>query len=189
MTAEIFQVRERALEYEFFHKVDEELWRKLRAKLESDERRKALAEATGITDEDVLAELVELKISSETVFALSLFPLVWAAWAGGRIDEAQRHAILEAAHATGHERDTASHHLIETWLDHEPPEKLQTAWKDYVHAICQNISPAARRSLRQDVLARAQKVAEAVVPRYGFHEVEDGQETVLRKIKRAFDVG
>jgi len=188
MTTEIFRVREEALEYEFFHKVDEQLLQQLREKMYFVERRKALADATGIKDEDVLNELVELDISSETIFALSLFPLVWIAWADGWIDERQRTAILLAAQSTGHERDTASHHLIEAWLRQKPDEKLQTAWKDYVHAICETLSPAARQSLRSDVLGRAREVAEAVGTRYGFHDSEGVQDAVLHKIENAFGV-
>ena len=74
MTTDIFRTREQALEYEFFHKVDDELWEDLRHKLDLEDRRHALADATGITDEDVLTELVELDLNSETLFALLLFP-------------------------------------------------------------------------------------------------------------------
>ncbi len=187
MTTDIFQVREKALEYEFFHKVDERLLQRLRQNMEFAKRRLALADATGIGDEAVLNELVELDISSETVFALSLFPLVWVAWADGRMDHRQRQAILDAAHSTGHERDTASHQLIETWLDHKPDAKLQTAWKDYVHFVCQSVSDATRQSLKEDVLGRARQVAEAVSFIYGFHRVEEVQDAILREIEKAFD--
>ena len=60
MTKDIFKDRESALEYEFFHKVDEELLEKLKAKLNFEKREHALADATGIQDEAVLARLHEL---------------------------------------------------------------------------------------------------------------------------------
>ncbi len=187
MTTEIFHIREQALEYEFFHRVDQELLEQLRRNMELVKRRKALADATGIDDESVLDELVELNISSETIFALSLFPLVWVAWADGHIDGRQRKAILDAAHSTGHERDTASHQLIESWLEHKPNAKLQTAWKDYVHFICQNTSESACRSLKNDILARTRHVAEAVSDIYGFHDAEAVHDPILREVEKAFD--
>ncbi len=188
MTAEIFRIREQALEYEFFHKIDEELLRQLRRTMEIAKRRQALAEATGIRDEAVLDELVSLDISSETIFALSLFPLVWVAWADGRIDQRQRQAILEAAHSTGHERDTASHRLIEQWLDHKPDAKLIHAWKDYIQFISRSVGTEARLSLKQDVVGRARQVAEAVSSVYGFHDAEAVQDPILMEIENAFDI-
>ena len=147
----------------------------------------ALADATGITDESVLTELVDAEISCETLYALSLFPLVWVAWSDGSISREQRKTILEAARAAGHESDAASHHLIEKWLDEEPSEKLVTAWKDYITAMRKVISDEARRSLRDDALQRARQIAEMVTGRYGFQAAEHAQDVVLRQIEKAYD--
>ena len=184
---EILKDRENALEYEFFHKVDEQLWQQLKDKLKCEKRQQALTDATGITDDAVLAELVELDISCETIFALSLFPLVWVAWADGKVAEKERQAILESAHSSGHERDTASHHLIETWLEHEPSEEIRMAWKDYVQAICHTISPVAQQTLKRDVLERARQVAKTAGGFLGFHKISHAQETTLLEVEKAFD--
>ena len=187
MANNIFQTRERALEYEFFHKVDEELWRKLRENLEFSKKRNAIVDATGIKDETVIRELIKLDVDAETLFALSLFPLIWVAWSDGVLYIRQRLAILDAAHSTGHERDTASHFLINAWLDHQPDEKLQVLWKEYIRSICQTLSPEGRESLRNDVLARARQVADSVSVSY-FHEAEQSQMAVLAEIEEAFNV-
>ena len=162
MTTDIFRTREHALEYEFFHKVDEVLWRDLRCQLKLDDRRHALADATGITDEAVLAELVELDITSETLFALLLFPLVWIAWADGSIDPQERKLVLKAAVEAGHKRGSASYQLLESWLDYEPSRKLELAWKEYVRFVCGQLSTEARRALRSDTLRRAREVADNI---------------------------
>jgi hypothetical protein len=188
MTTNIFQMRERALEYEFFHRVDEELWQNLRNSLEFSKKRDAIVDATGITDDAVIRELVELEMNSDTIFALSLFPLIWVAWADGHIGSRQRLLILDSAHAIGHERDTVSHYLINAWLDHEPGRRLQTLWKDYIRSVCQTLGPESRQSLRSDMLARASQVADAVNIRYGFHELEQAQMAVLAEIEEAFNV-
>lgn len=119
----------------------------------------------------MLAELVEVNVTAETIFALSLFPLVWIAWADGGIEEEESNAILAAAHSRGHERDTASHQLIESWLVREPDAKILQAWKDYVHALCQVLSSEAVGTLKQDILARTRQVAEAAGGILGFHKV------------------
>ncbi len=187
MAKEILKERESALEYEFFHKVDEQLWQQLKDKLQFEEQEKALADATGITDEGVLLELVQLGISNETIFALSLFPLVWVAWSDGEIQPKERDAILEAAHDIGHERDSASHHLIDTWLDHKPSEAIHKAWQDYVHAICETATPELRETLKHNAVKRTRDVAQATGGILGFHKISREQEAVLKEVERAFE--
>lgn len=186
MMADIMQVRERALEYEFFHKVDEELWRKLREKQQLADRRKALASATGITDDEMLDELVAANISGETMMALKLFPLVWIAWADGHIEPEQRTAILAAAETAGHARDSASYRMIELWLDQRPDELLQTAWKDYVCFLARQKVPKAFQAFRDEVCRQAHQLADLICFRYGFHGAELAQDNVLGEIEATF---
>jgi len=187
MSKNVFKDRESALEYEFFHRVDDELLARLKAKMDFEQQEHALADATGIKDEAVLAELVELGISSETIFALSLLPLIWVAWADGKIADKERDAILQAAHSTGHERDTASHHLINEWLNHEPAETLKTAWKDYVHALCETVSPDIKAMIKRDVVERSRKVAESAGGILGFHKISEKQQAVLKEVADTFE--
>jgi len=187
MSKNIFKDRESALEYEFFHRVDDELLARLKAKLDFEQQEHALADATGIKDEAVLAELVELGISSETIFALSLLPLVLVAWADGTIEDREREAILQAAHTAGHERDNASHQLIEEWLNHEPADNIKTAWKDYVNAICNTVSTNTQMMIEKDVLERSRKVAESAGGILGFHKTSDAQQAMLKEIAAAFE--
>jgi hypothetical protein len=186
---DVLKNRERALEYEFFHCVDEQLMARLREKIELEEQAKALADATGIVDDGVLAELVEINVTAETIFALSLFPLVWIAWADGSIEEEEFKAILAAAHSGGHERDTASHQLIENWLERRPDAKVQQAWKDYVHALCDVLTFEAVAALKQDIVARTRRIAEAAGGILGFHKVSRAQEAVLAEVTHAFTTG
>ncbi len=186
MSSDMLQVRERALEYEFFHKVDEELWQKLREKLEFDNRRQALAETTGITDEVVLDELVAAGISGESMMALSLFPLVWIVWSDGHIEPEERVAVLDAAEGAGHARDSASYHMIELWLEHRPQTALQKAWQDYVHYLAKTMPPAAFQAFKDNVLQRSRNLADAIRFRYGFHDAESAQDAVLHQIEATF---
>ena len=81
MSREIIKERERAFEYEFCQKVDQEFPQPRGEKLHVNERLQALADATGIVDQSVLLELDEIGINSNFVGALSLYPLVYVAWA------------------------------------------------------------------------------------------------------------
>ena len=47
---EILRDRENALEYEFFHKADEQLWQQLKDQLKCEKLQQALTDATGIIE-------------------------------------------------------------------------------------------------------------------------------------------
>jgi len=60
-----------------------------------------LAEASGLTDIDLVDRLVGLGIRASTLAALTLVPLIEVAWADDRMEAKERDAILAAAAATG----------------------------------------------------------------------------------------
>lgn len=188
MTREIFRERERAFENEFCRRVDQQLLERLRQSLQSEERLRALADATGIADQDVLRELDETGFSSECVVVLSLYPLVHVARADGNIDKRERGAVLEAAETQGHHRDSASYQLLEHWLDEPPSENLLTVWKDYVAAILGTMSgPGAKLALQDSLMKRARHVAAVSGGILGIHKVSDAEEAALAELAAAFD--
>ena len=186
MTTDIFHKREQALENDFFRQVDNELLRQMKKNTESVRNRNELAVATGITDDHVLDELIDLGINSDTVLALWVFPLVWVAWSDGQIDQQQRQEILNSASDLGHHEATASYKLIESWLDFKPGADLKKAWKDYMGFICESLSKEARLAIQRDSIKRVRKLAEAATYRYGFDIVERAQESAIRELEQCF---
>jgi hypothetical protein len=71
--------RGRALEDEFFHRVDEELRKKLRETMERETKREQLLAATGFKDEALLDHLLDGGFEPATVAALVLVPAVFVA--------------------------------------------------------------------------------------------------------------
>ena len=78
--------------------------------------KEALSAASGITDDTVLERLAALNISSETLAALSLIPLVVVAWADGSIDDKERAGVFSRAAEAGVGKGDISHELFERWL-------------------------------------------------------------------------
>jgi hypothetical protein len=187
MSDEILGGRRKALEESFFAKHNEKLRRALRAQEAAKAKKEALAAASGIDDDTVLDELISLDIAADTVAALALVPLVEVAWADGSIDEKERAAILAAATQTGLEKDGASHQLLQGWLEVRPDTRVRAAWNDYVSALCRTLGTDARRILKQTVLGRARRVAEAAG---GFldlgSKVSHSEQAVLDELERAF---
>lgn len=151
--------------------------------------RDRLAEASGISDETVLTRLVGLEIRPDTLAALTLIPLVEVAWADARMDAREREAVLAGAESTGIREGTASHGLLRIWLADRPPTEFAEAWTQFIGALCRELSAAERAKLRDNILARALRVAEAAGEiRGSAPSVSEVEREVLARLERAFDL-
>jgi hypothetical protein len=184
MTKDLLTERGRALEYEFFHRLDQLLVQRIREALEAEERRQMLAEFTGIADQAVLDELVEFGLRPETLAAFSLFPLVQVAWANGFIDRHERLVALAAVESVGCVRGSPGYRLMEQWMDERPNANLVRAWRDYVAAFLQTLTPQARRTLGGEILARARQVACAAGGVLGIRRVSHAERRVLAELEQ-----
>ena len=183
-----FGNRRRELEEKFFQDRDKELLQAMREKTAATQRKKALAEVSGITDEELLDQLDQLDIGTETIAALSLFPLVAVAWADGSIDLKERQAVIAAAEQKGMEKDGPGHELLNGWLQQKPDAGLMTAWKDYVAALSQTLSEPAKGALKNEVLGRARAVAAAAGGLLGFgNKVSNSEQAMLDELEQALD--
>ena len=112
--------RGRSLEEEFFHEQNTRSIEKLRQIKQMKESQQALAEVSGIANEDLLERLIKLNIEADTMTAVTLVPLVEVAWADGNLDEPEKQAILMAAEKAGFEKGAPSYELLESWLQRAP---------------------------------------------------------------------
>jgi uncharacterized membrane protein YkoI len=108
MSEEFLGDRRKALEEEFFAKQNQRLLRQFRETMAVKAKHEALAAASGITDAAVLEQLAAVDLSSETMAALALVPLVEVAWADGTLDAKEHSALLAAAEDAGLSQDSAS---------------------------------------------------------------------------------
>ncbi len=188
LSEDAFRNRERNLEDEFFFRVDQELNRKLREKMETEAGRERLADVTGISDESLVVELFDLGITSETLAAFSLVPLVCVAWADRIVDTLEREAVLKAAHQSGVADDSASYKLLEHWLHNRPPANLFDAWKGYAEALTHSLAPESLGQLRDRLVERARTVAKKTGGFLGLGSVSSTEEDVLRDIEHSLHV-
>jgi hypothetical protein len=187
MSDEIFGDSRRALEEAFFARENEALRRRLREMDEAKRTKEALSAASGITDDAVLEKLLALQVSSETLAALSLIPLVAVAWADGSIDDKERAAVFSRATEVGVRKEDVSHELFERWLTEPPPATLVAAWKDYIRAFVQTMSHEDRRAFKTEFLNRARGIAEAAGGFLGIgRKVSPPEQSVLNDLERAF---
>ncbi len=185
MESDSFAKRERALEDEFFHRVDEKLREELRRSMERDHSREALAAATGFSDTELLDELVDSGITATTLVALALVPAVMVAWSDSDMAKQQREAILEIADKRGIEEDGLAHQILDGWLEKRPNRSLLETWKHYAQAVRESLTEDAWKKLTDEVMEQSQQVAQASGGIFGFGKVSATEKNMIEKIREA----
>lgn len=178
--------RGKALEDRFFVQKDKELLEKLRQQRLDQVTKEDISKATGITDEQLLERLVEMEINVQTLTALSVVPLVEIAWADGKMDDKERAAILSAADDAGIAKDAPGYRLLNEWLNDPPEPALLAVWKDYVAALAHTLDQAGYDQVRDNLISRARKVAEAAGGFLGMKKISDAEQKKLNELEQAF---
>jgi hypothetical protein len=187
MAEEFLGDRRRVLEEEFFRKQEQAVLNQLRTAQAQESAQEALAAATGVRDRAVLDKLSTLGITSDTLLALGLVPLVAIAWADGVLDDKERSAIVANLGAAGMVADSPAGQLVQSWLSSPPPASMLEAWSSYTSALAAALSPTERHNLRDSVLGRTRAVAEAAGGFLGFGKrVSQAEEELLEKLARVF---
>jgi hypothetical protein len=158
--SDIFDDRKKALEEEYFRKKERELIEKLkqRAKVEAD--RDALAEATGITNEQILETFREMGLDRETVALLHFIPLLEVAWSDGSVSAKERAGILEMARARGIMEGAAYRKLL-GWLGNRPDSVLFGRARTVMHDLLAFMTEDKRQVATRDLVAACEEIAAA----------------------------
>lgn len=187
MSRDAFKDRAKTLEDSFFLQRDTQLMQNLKLQLEREQERAALCQTFGIRDEAILDQMLAAGIGSETIPALTLVPLVLVAWADRLMEQAEREAILQAAREEGLEENSICWQLLERWLQEPPPvDALKKAWVNYVTAICEQMSPAGKVALQDELLGRAKRVAKAAGGLLGIGSISSAEWALLGELEAAF---
>lgn len=183
-----FEDRRKELEEAFFRKQNAKLLEKMRAEKQAAADRDAISKLTGITDRAVLDALMGLQLTAETLTAFTLFPLVEVAWADGAVDPKEKQAVMDGASQKGVVAGSPAAQLLDGWLVSKPSPSLHATWASYVQALCANLSPLDRETLKNQLLGWARQVAQATGGILGLGEkVSSAEETALQKLAQAFN--
>ena len=85
---------------------------------------RSLAQAVGIVDGDLLADLRAAGYTAQTIALLEFAPLIRLAWADGRVSQRQRSAIQDMAVREDVRDDTPAGRRLRGWLECCPSEKV-----------------------------------------------------------------
>lgn len=122
MSKDSFTRTSRNAEDQYFLEREKLLIEKLEKKAAAEAARRDLAEAVGVSDDEILDALEELGYTRDIVIVLHLFPLVAVAWADGEISEQERNQILEASKAFDIEPGTPAYQKLLEWLSKKPTQ-------------------------------------------------------------------
>lgn len=176
-----------SLEEAFFRKRDIELIEQHRRLEKIKRTREALAEISGIKNQNVLDKLIELEVSPQILSSMGIVPLIEVAWADGTIDDKERTAVLAGAAANGLKKGSVEYALLESWLQSSPPAKLLDAWMHYIEGLCEIMSKDERHAFKDELIGRARKVAEASGGVLGLGKISLPEQAVIRKMEGAFE--
>lgn len=140
----------------------------LRWRAELEAERRQLAEAIGVTDQEILDDLQAFGYTRETIALLHLAPLVQVAWAEGRITKRERLLIHEAARLRGIEEGTEAFERLKGWLDFAPTEEFCEKSMSLIRAMLHTLPPEGREASKLDLVALCLRVAEASAGERGF---------------------
>ena len=187
MSKDFLGDRKKALEDSFFAKENARLLERLRGEEKTREARETLREVSGIASDELLEKLCALGIEADTWAAVSVAPLVEVAWADGKIEAAERTAVLSAAEGDGVAPGSAPYELLEGWLDRRPDGRLLEVWGAFIVGLCAEIGESERAALRDQIMGRARRVAEAAGGFLGLgSKVSPEEEVVLSELEKAF---
>jgi uncharacterized tellurite resistance protein B-like protein len=145
------------------------------------EKRQAIAGAVGTTDTDIVDRIEQLGLSGDSTRILDLLPLVHVAWADGRVQKAERAAILAILEARGIPAKSDACLLIEALLEARPSETFLAQSLSLVRDL-------AARSGKEttDIVDLCAKVAEASGGLFGFgSRTNDQERTLIGDVARA----
>lgn len=178
--------RGRSLEEAFFMERDAKLIAE-RKKLEEMQKTKdVLSQVSGIRDPKVLDQFLALDISPASLASLTILPLVEVAWADGQLSDAEKSAVLDSAMRQGIKPGTPNYSILESWLVKRPSPQLLDAWINYIRGLREVMKHDELASLKNELMTRAQKVAEASGGVLGIGKISSEEKAVLEKMQAAF---
>ncbi len=148
-------------EEEYFRKMELELIEKMGRQAELEAEHRHLAEAVGVTDDEILKGLKELGYTYQTVRLLHLVPLVQIAWIDGHVANREREQILQASHQLGVSEGSVAHHQLMTWLGHRPSEEFFQRTLSLIGRLLETLPPNERKVRTRELMFRCTKIASA----------------------------
>ena len=180
--------KKRSPEEEYFYRKEQELITKLRQKAEAEARKKGLAEAVGVENEQILAVLQEMGYDRETVFLLFLIPLLQVAWSDGKLSNEERALILEVGATYGVKEGHSAYQKLQGWLTTKPSKDTFERALKVIRNIMSFQTAEQRQTAGQKLVDAAERIAAASGGVLGLgSKVSAEEKAVLKRVADAIE--
>ncbi len=171
--------RGRTLEDDYFRKKDQELVERMRRAAAEAETRQELSAQTGLSDPEMLQELLALGFTPETVGLLPLLPLVHVAWAEGGVTAPERNAVNALARARGIVEGSAADGQLAGWLTSRPDDQVFARATRLIGAVleAQGAEPGALTA--DDLVKYCESIASASGGVFGLKKISGDERALI----------
>jgi hypothetical protein len=135
-----------------------------------------LSENTGITNAEILQALEELGYNHETVRLLHLMPVIYIAWADGRMKPKERKMIVEVARLAGIAEGSEADARLSSLLETAPSEQTWEASFVAIQAVLRAGSKEHTETIRRNVLSYSDDIASLSKGLFGLDLIGSGTE-------------
>ncbi|MBE7159126.1 MAG: hypothetical protein INR62_11975, partial [Rhodospirillales bacterium] len=114
--------------------------------------------------------------------ALALAPLVLVAWADNDVGLKEHETIMHVAEEVGLKPGNEAHDLLFDWMLSPPSATLLPVWEAFTKSFIAKLDDQARVALRDEVMGRARRVAEAQGGIFRFGRISSAESAMLDRI-------
>ncbi|MFK8111902.1 MAG: hypothetical protein AB8B91_06855 [Rubripirellula sp.] len=161
-------------------------YEQLDAYFEREAAKRALAEAAGIDNVRVIDALMEAGFRPETLTALQLAPIAFAAWASDSVTDAESRAAVSSIYEYRLLKHPAAACCVQSWLDVRPDQQLWDLWVRYTQCRLQDTPAIERRVVGKQLLEQATAVALASGGFLGIGKICAAEQVVLDGIQNVY---
>jgi hypothetical protein len=175
--------RGQVLSEAFFFRKDLELSDLLRRSSSREEAIKSLETVMGIRDPKVCECLVDAGFDLATARAFIWAPVIFVAWADGRLDHFEKHRILQALPRQGVSMEATRRLIDHIWFANPPSERVCQLWTEFIAALLDGFKHEDFDAVANDILALCEEVANTSGGFLGFGKVSQQESQVIERIK------
>lgn len=181
MNQQNFRDKKNALETQFLGTSE------IRVQLDNKTTAEQLGHVMLLSDAVILNRLVGLGFTGSTGVALALVPVVQVAWADGKIQKAERDAVLGGSGECGIFEGSEMRTLLASWLKSPPQPALFAAWTEFVQIFSACVPGGELDTIRDEISSLAESIAKAAGGILGIGRISKSEEDMLRRVRGAFD--
>jgi len=146
----------------------------------------ALKRASGSANDEIIKTLASEGVRPQTMFVVSIVPLIEVAWADDEVQDAEREALLTGSAEHGFHPEQIKYQAVEAWLKTRPTPELFSTWVDYISALDEHLFARERKQLMALLVDRTQAIAKAAGGFLGLRSICERETRVIEKLQDAF---